>query len=416
MITENLSTLKIHKLTQAQYDRELAAGNIDENALYLTPDEELDLSGYATADQLDSKADIAHTHDDYAPKESPVFTGSISLGRKSNTDIGTGSVAIGCYTTASSKYSHAEGYYTIAKSEYAHAEGQSTTAYGACAHAEGCNTTTSGAYTHAEGQSTTASGLAAHAEGYSATASGRYSHAGGYYTSASKYAQTAIGSYNIEDKYGSENSYSAKADALIIGNGTSSTRSNAFRVVFDGKAYGGTYSSSGADYAEYFEWADGNPDNEDRIGLFVTLTNGGYIKIAQPEDDILGVVSGNGSVIGDSYDDTWHGMWMRDVYGRLLYEDVEVEHEDENGEKYTVVEHRMKLNPDYNPDEEYIPRSERKEWDAIGMFGKLVLNDDGSCVVGGCCSCGENGIATASETGYRVMARLDDSHVRILVK
>ena len=40
MITENLSTLKIHKLTQAQYDRELEAGRIDENALYLTPDAE----------------------------------------------------------------------------------------------------------------------------------------------------------------------------------------------------------------------------------------------------------------------------------------------------------------------------------------------------------------------------------------
>ena len=37
MITENLSTLKIHKLTQAQYDRELAAGNLDEHAIYLTP-------------------------------------------------------------------------------------------------------------------------------------------------------------------------------------------------------------------------------------------------------------------------------------------------------------------------------------------------------------------------------------------
>lgn len=37
MITENLNTLKIHKLTKAQYERELAAGNIDENALYLTP-------------------------------------------------------------------------------------------------------------------------------------------------------------------------------------------------------------------------------------------------------------------------------------------------------------------------------------------------------------------------------------------
>lgn len=57
MITENLSTLKIHKLTQAQYDRELAAGRIDENALYLTPDEEIDLSGYATKEELNTKAD-----------------------------------------------------------------------------------------------------------------------------------------------------------------------------------------------------------------------------------------------------------------------------------------------------------------------------------------------------------------------
>jgi hypothetical protein len=40
--TENLSTLKIHKLTQEQYDRESANGTLDENALYLTPDEEID--------------------------------------------------------------------------------------------------------------------------------------------------------------------------------------------------------------------------------------------------------------------------------------------------------------------------------------------------------------------------------------
>ena len=39
MNTENLSTLKIHKLTQAQYDRELEAGRIDDNALYLTPND-----------------------------------------------------------------------------------------------------------------------------------------------------------------------------------------------------------------------------------------------------------------------------------------------------------------------------------------------------------------------------------------
>ena len=54
MITENLSTLKIHKLTQAQYDRELEAGRIDPNALYLTPDEDADLSQYATIEQLNN--------------------------------------------------------------------------------------------------------------------------------------------------------------------------------------------------------------------------------------------------------------------------------------------------------------------------------------------------------------------------
>lgn len=59
MITENLSTLKIHKLTQEQYERELAAGTLDANALYLTPEEEIDLSGYAT------KAEIPEVLEDH---------------------------------------------------------------------------------------------------------------------------------------------------------------------------------------------------------------------------------------------------------------------------------------------------------------------------------------------------------------
>lgn len=41
METKNVD-LKIHKLSQAQYERELAAGAIDEYALYLTPDEGTD--------------------------------------------------------------------------------------------------------------------------------------------------------------------------------------------------------------------------------------------------------------------------------------------------------------------------------------------------------------------------------------
>lgn len=67
MITENLSTLKIYKLTQEQYDKRLEEGTIDENALYLTPYEaidssDIDLSRYATIELLDEKANISHIH------------------------------------------------------------------------------------------------------------------------------------------------------------------------------------------------------------------------------------------------------------------------------------------------------------------------------------------------------------------
>ena len=57
MITEKVSTLKIHKLTQAQYERELAAGRLDEKAIYLTPDEDVDLSDYMTEEEVKAYID-----------------------------------------------------------------------------------------------------------------------------------------------------------------------------------------------------------------------------------------------------------------------------------------------------------------------------------------------------------------------
>jgi hypothetical protein len=58
MITENLSTLKIHKMSQEQYDRELNAGNIDPNALYLTPDTKIKIDSTLTVEgaAADAKA------------------------------------------------------------------------------------------------------------------------------------------------------------------------------------------------------------------------------------------------------------------------------------------------------------------------------------------------------------------------
>lgn len=38
-----------------------------------------------------------------------------------------------------------------------------------------------------------------------------------------------------------------------------------------------------------------------------------------------------------------------------------------------VTQKRRKLNPAYDPAHEYIPRSERPEWDTVGLMGKLRL-------------------------------------------
>lgn len=71
---EILSTLKIHKLTQEEYNQAFTNGTLEDNALYLTPEEEIDMSGYATTEQLNTKADAEHTHNDTYYTETEIDT------------------------------------------------------------------------------------------------------------------------------------------------------------------------------------------------------------------------------------------------------------------------------------------------------------------------------------------------------
>lgn len=357
--------------------------------------------------------------------------GYIRTGQKENTSVGDYATCEGYDTTASGQYAHAEGSYTTASKNYSHAEGNSTTASGVSSHAEGFNTTASanyshaegyvtevsGTYSHAEGNSSLASGNYSHAEGNHTTAQGYYSHAAGYYTT-SNYYQTAVGRYNVEK--GSTSSYTTDSGYFIVGSGTgSSAKANCFRAT-ESNTYGKTYNTSGADYAEMFEWLDENQLNEDRAGKFVTL-DGDKIRLANEKDTyILGVVSGNASVIGDSYADQWAYMYEQDVFGRPIYETVTIpEERDENGD-LIVEEHteeQLKVSSKYDNTKKYIPRNKRPEWAAIGLLGKLVCLDDGTAKVNDYVKPNENAIATASETQtkYRVMRRIDGSHIQIMI-
>ena len=58
MITKDLSTLKINKLTQAQYEAAIAAGKINEDELYMTPDDnELDTTSFLRVSDVGSAVD-----------------------------------------------------------------------------------------------------------------------------------------------------------------------------------------------------------------------------------------------------------------------------------------------------------------------------------------------------------------------
>lgn len=227
--------------------------------------------------------------------------------------------------------------------------------------------------------------------------------------------QIVSGINNIPD---SGEGWNKGAYAVIVGNGTWSSQANAYTLDWQGNGtFAGTVSSStGADYAEYFEWKDGNPNNEDRVGYIVTLDGDKIVK-ANSGDDILGICSGTAMVLGDSAEWNWSKRYLTDDFGRIIYEDYDVDYKEDNGEITKRHIHAPKQNPDYDTTKAYTKRADRPEWQIVGMMGKLYVRDDGSCVVNDYADV-VNGIATKAtgKTNMRVMERINDSIVRVLLK
>ena len=186
----------------------------------------------------------------------------------------------------------------------------------------------------------------------------------------------------------------------------------------DGEAYAdGSWNGGGADYAEYFEWADGNPSSEDRRGMSVVLVNE-KIRVAtaaDPTSSIIGVVSAMPAVVGDTAWNHWTEQFLRDDFGAYQWEaytlteweeTISYQDVDADGNPLTKTKKekqayetdripsdvtppadaqivsvddkgntlmRRVLNPDYDPTRTYVPREERPEWDAVGMVGKLRI-------------------------------------------
>jgi hypothetical protein len=215
------------------------------------------------------------------------------------------------------------------------------------------------------------------------------------------------------------------------------------------------FITSGFDYAEYFEWEDGNTCKEDRFGYFVGLgtERTHTIKVASSAEEVIGVTSKTAGMIHDAGGIHWSGAITRDELlgpkttfsykSKLIpyikkeclgtrYISLLKEFPDEKNILHKFVdlgplpdklrEEILNLepqecivsNPAYNPQRPYVPRSRRSEWIPVGLMGKIAVRDDGSCIPGGSCDC-RKGIATKGQK-WKILRRISHHTVLILFK
>lgn len=338
---------------------------------------------------------------------------------------------------------HIEGYKNECQESKCHVEGQENLVKANCSHVEGYNhTINAGAYyshvegynhenyapySHIEGYKNITLGNSSHVEGKNNHGEGVASHCGGEHNVAKLYCQTVLGCYAKYDMVvgdGTIKKY-ARNSVFKIGNGdTDLYRSDCFNINFNGNVYAeGTFHDGFADYAEMFEWNDGNESNEDRVGYFVTLIGNKIIKANTNSKYILGIVSANPSIIGND-PMRWKNKHLTDEWGRIIYENIEKTIQEdvlnENGIIETITKtitvEVPKINPNYNNNEEYIMRSDRKEWSAVGMLGILKVCQDGTLTVGEFCYPNADGIATKSESGYYVTRIINENIAEVIFK
>lgn len=365
---------------------------------------------------------------------------------------GGGTLAGGSYshaegrdTQATGDVSHAEGFMTIASGTVSHAEGAFTDASGSVgSHAEGVDTTSSAFASHAEGLSTTASGNASHAEGEGSTASGSRSHAEGHSTTASGEASHAEGNGTIADgNFAHTEGLNTTANGFdgvhVMGQGGGPDPMNpddldfswylvngalggvVAKILNDGSAcFEGDVSANivapvACDFAEMFESSNGQLIE---VGYFVAF-DGETEKIrkANSRDDyIVGITSSNPAVLADIQDPEC-SKYILDKWNRPIYEEVIIPPEKDNKGNILREErkiNRKKINPNWSKD--CSSRLDKQEWMAVGLVGKLLVRDDGTCQPGSYCKPNDEGIATKARKGYRVMKRTGSNQILVLVK
>jgi hypothetical protein len=125
----------------------------------------------------------------------------------------------------------------------------------------------------------------------------------------------------------------------------------------DGTGYSdGGWTSPASDYAEYFESVDGTALP---IGATVVLENGKIRQAIESDTNIIGAIRPkNASLfLGNSAEHKWNQKYLKDDFGTYILDS----------------EGMRTLNPEYDPDVEYISREKRDEWNIVGLVGQVPI-------------------------------------------
>lgn len=242
-----------------------------------------------------------------------------------------------------------------------------STGAGALAQRSAIIASSGGSYAHSDRSTVIGSGAGSHAYGSrSAVINSLESE-----TLPGSYAQTIANSRGVKSRgvyafqmgYGTDG---ARYENTTIDMSSTSGNIRTKGTVSSGQNFG--------DYAEYFESQSGQAIPN---GTIVTL-DGRYVRKTQINDKPIGIISGTaGVILGDQM---FHhkDKFLKDEFGVTLTEWQTKEWQDDEGITYSEEVEVPIPNPDYIEfEDEYIPRSERPEWNVVGLVGQVFARFKG---------------------------------------
>lgn len=169
-------------------------------------------------------------------------------------------------------------------------------------------------------------------------------------------------------------------------------------------------------YSEMYEWKEMPPNSP--YGLFVTFDDGEPSKVvtvkSASQDHILGVTTVQTVTTSDDPSNWKYAYMCNEVGDKFLKNDkiaIGVKEYDQL-EEFSYIHtkpynHYVQVpNKYYNPEQNYVKRSNRKEWVRVNLLGKVIVRDNGECKPGEYCqpaTCGKS----KKLRGYAVPAEMD---------